>query len=95
MGSGPRMLPNRLVTMVNQIGKFFAVQAAARGGEDSAVADIAAHLQRFWDPRMRDAIIALPEEDKALLDPLPRRAVALLAAPRPTPDGDMQEPTGG
>lgn len=74
------MLPDRLVTMANQIGKFFAAQGASRGGEDRAVADIAHHLRQFWDPRMRAEIIALPDETASRLDPLPRRAVALLAA---------------
>jgi len=39
--------------MANQIGKFFTPQ---RGGDP--VAAIADHLQKFWDPRMRAAIVA-------------------------------------
>ncbi len=43
-----------LVKMANQIGQFFE----AEPDKDQAVKDIAAHLKRFWDPRMRTAIIA-------------------------------------
>ena len=45
------MSPDKLVYMANQIGKFFASQ-----GEAQAVAGIASHLEKFWDPRMRRAI---------------------------------------
>jgi formate dehydrogenase subunit delta len=44
---------NRLVTMANQIGRFFTPQ---RDGDP--VAAIADHLRKFWDPRMRAAIVA-------------------------------------
>lgn len=43
-----------LVKMANQIGKFFE----AEPDQDQAIKDIASHLKRFWDPRMRSAIIA-------------------------------------
>jgi formate dehydrogenase subunit delta len=45
------MSPDKLVYMANQIGKFFASQ-----GEEKAVAAVADHLTKFWDPRMRAAI---------------------------------------
>jgi formate dehydrogenase subunit delta len=41
-----------LVTMANQIGAFFRSQ----GGREEAVAGIADHLKRFWEPRMLRAI---------------------------------------
>jgi formate dehydrogenase subunit delta len=44
---------DRLVTMANQIGAFFASQ-----GPDQAVSGTASHLKKFWEPRMRAAIIA-------------------------------------
>jgi formate dehydrogenase subunit delta len=47
------MSPDKLVYMANQIGKFFAHQ-----GEDKAVAAIADHLKKFWNPRMRSAILS-------------------------------------
>ena len=42
----------KLVMMANQIGKFFAPQKTV-----DPVAGIADHLEKFWDPRMRSAII--------------------------------------
>jgi formate dehydrogenase subunit delta len=41
-----------LVTMANQIGAFFNSQ----GTRQQAVAGIADHLRRFWEPRMLRAI---------------------------------------
>ncbi len=72
------MLPDRLVSMANQIGQFFAAQ-----GSGAAAEGIADHLRRFWDPRMRGAIVAHLRDGGAGLDPLPRAAVALLAAGPP------------
>lgn len=39
----------RLVTMANDIANFFVAEA----GVDGAPVQIAAHLHKFWDPRMR------------------------------------------
>jgi formate dehydrogenase subunit delta len=46
------MDPQYLVDMVNEIGAFFV-------GEDPAKAaqNVANHLRRYWDPRMRRQII--------------------------------------
>lgn len=44
---------DKLVTMANQIGRFFTPQRGA-----DPVAAIADHLEKFWDPRMRAAIVA-------------------------------------
>jgi formate dehydrogenase subunit delta len=43
-----------LVTMANQIGAFFDSQ----GTREQAVAGIADHLRRFWEPRMLRAVNA-------------------------------------
>ena len=67
------MSPDKLVYMANQIGKFFAHQ-----GEGKAVAGIADHLAKFWDPRMRAAIQAHVTHGGAGLDPLVRQAVETL-----------------
>ena len=40
------MSPDKLAYMANQIGKFFAHQP-----HDKAVASIADHLRKFWDPQ--------------------------------------------
>lgn len=60
----------KLVYMANQIGKFFAPQ-----GQDKAVAGIADHLKKFWDPRMREKIVHHLEEGGEGLDPLVKDAV--------------------
>ena len=67
------MSPDKLAYMANQIGKFFAHQP-----HDKAVASIADHLEKFWDPRMRGTILAQFDEVKGELDPLVRQAVEQL-----------------
>ena len=47
------MSPEKLIYMANQIGKFFVSQ-----GPGKAPAAIAEHMTKFWEPRMRAAIIA-------------------------------------
>ncbi len=42
-----------LIRMANQIGDFFAPYPDAE-----AVPQIATHIRKFWDPRMRKAILA-------------------------------------
>jgi len=77
------MSPDKLVYMANQIGKFFVSQ-----GHDKAVAATAEHLTKFWDPRMRSAIVAHVEAGGAGLDPCVREAVERLrAAQRKELDG--------
>ena len=71
------MSPDKLVYMANQIGKFFASQ-----GADKAVAGIAEHIGKFWDPRMRAAVIAHLEAGGANLDPPVRAAIARLRPDR-------------
>ena len=63
----------KLVTMANQIGKFFASQ-----GPDEAVAGTADHIRKFWEPRMRGAIFAHLQAGGAGLDPNVRRALEIL-----------------
>lgn len=69
------MSPEKLVYMANQIGRFFAHEA-----EPKAVADTADHLKKFWDPRMRKAIIAYVEQGGEGLLPFVKQAVLSLAA---------------
>jgi formate dehydrogenase subunit delta len=67
------MSADRLVMMANQIGKFFAPQ---RDGDPAAA--IATHIRKFWDPRMRAAIVAhLDKGGEGLEDPV-RQAVLRL-----------------
>jgi formate dehydrogenase subunit delta len=65
------MSPDKLAYMANQIGRFFAHQP-----HDKAVAAIADHIQKFWDPRMRSEIVAHLQAVK--LDPSAREAVEQL-----------------
>lgn len=65
------MSPDKLIYMANQIGRAFAHE-----GHDRAVADTAAHIRKFWDPRMRAAIFAaLEAKDGATLDGVAREAI--------------------
>jgi formate dehydrogenase subunit delta len=67
------MLHNKLATMANQIGRFFESQKP-----ETAVAGIEDHLMKFWDPRMRNAIVTQLAEGKIQLDPPVREAVERL-----------------
>lgn len=71
-----------LIKMVNEISAFFATEP----DKDQAARDIAAHLKRFWEPRMRRQIIAYyRERGGGGLSELALRGVALLAAENPPP----------
>ena len=65
--------PKKLIYMANQIGKFFA-----RQGHDKAIAGIANHLAKFWDPSMRKKIVRHLSDGGEGLDPLVREAVQTL-----------------
>ena len=67
------MSAEKLVMMANQIGRFFVPQR----GIDPAVA-IATHLRKFWDPRMRAAIVAHLHGGGEGLDEVVRQAVLRL-----------------
>ena len=67
------MSPDRLIYMANQIGKFFASQ-----GADKAVPGIAEHIRKFWDPRMKSAILSHLDKGGEGLDPSVRDAIATL-----------------
>ncbi len=71
------MKPEKLVMMANQIGAFFASQKS-----DAAVHGIVDHLKKFWDPRMRAALLAHLEAGGEGLQPDVRRAVEQLAHER-------------
>jgi formate dehydrogenase subunit delta len=67
------MQPDKLVMMANQIARYFAAQ-----GEDRAVPQIANHIEKFWDPRMRHGIAAHLANGGAGLDPLAKMALSKL-----------------
>ncbi len=70
----PAVSHDRLVSMANQIGKFFAAQPGGHAADD-----IALHLKKFWEPRMRQAIVAHLDAGGAGLDPDVRTAVEFIA----------------
>ena len=72
---------DNLVKMANQIGRFFEAwpdRAAARQ-------EVADHLTRFWDPRMRKALVEHVDTGAARdgLTPLVSEAVAALGVAPP------------
>jgi formate dehydrogenase subunit delta len=70
----PDKQTGKLVYMANQIGNFFASQTGDKG-----VNGVADHLAKFWDPRMREKIIAHVRKGGEGLDPLVKEAVTKLA----------------
>ena len=71
------MDPDNLVRMANRIADFFA--ALPDHGE--AVDGVATHVRRFWDPRMRSALLDAIAAGRAdALHPLAREAFERLAA---------------
>jgi formate dehydrogenase subunit delta len=67
----------RLVSMANDIGRYFSAEPE----REDAIAGIASHLRRFWEPRMRTAIIAhLRDGGGAGLEDLARAGVERLAS---------------
>ncbi len=67
------MSPERLIYMANQIGTYFRSQ-----GPDKAVPGITEHIKKFWDPRMRSAILAHLAAGGAGLQPEVKKAVEAL-----------------
>ncbi|RLK35557.1 formate dehydrogenase subunit delta [Cupriavidus plantarum] len=77
-----------LIKMANQIGGFFE----AMPDRAEALTDIASHIKRFWEPRMRRALLAHVDATAGGegLDPIVREAIAthrakLEVAPAPAP----------
>ena len=64
----------RLVAMANDIAAFFA----AEPDPDSAADQVANHLKKFWEPRMRAEIQRCLQQGGAGLSPLARRGVERL-----------------
>lgn len=62
-----------LIKMANQIGDFFD----AMPDREEALADIASHIKKFWEPRMRRAILAhIDSTGGEGLEPIVLEAVA-------------------
>ncbi|MBI5891935.1 MAG: formate dehydrogenase subunit delta [Nitrosomonadales bacterium] len=69
------MNPAKLIKMANQIGAFFE----AFPDREQAVAGVAAHIQRNWEPRMRTALqdYVAQNGDEALM-PIVRDALRIV-----------------
>ncbi|MFY9812121.1 formate dehydrogenase subunit delta [Aquabacterium sp.] len=53
---------NNLIGMANRIGDFFE----SMPNRQEAKADIALHISKFWEPRMREALIARLDDPTSL-----------------------------
>ena len=89
------MSPEKLAYMANQIARAFAYQ-----GQQPAIASTADHIRKFWEARMRTAIMAqLDSETGSHLDPIVRAALMSLRSektikkpvPAPSQEGDAKE----
>ena len=67
----------RLVAMANDIAAFFD----AESGQAAAAEGVRNHMSRYWEPRMRRAIIAHVDQGGAGLAPTAMEAVRKLVAP--------------
>jgi formate dehydrogenase subunit delta len=67
---------DHLIKMANEIGEFWEGESAP----GQAPKEVANHLRRYWEPRMRREIIAHYERGAAGLSDIARDAVGLLAA---------------
>lgn len=66
------METQQLVKMANRIGDFFE----GMPDREQAKTDIANHLKKFWDPRMRKSIVQKMDGGEATeLSPMMREAI--------------------
>jgi len=69
------MNPANLIKMANQIGAFFE----AMPNREQAAKDVAAHIRRNWEPRMRTALLQhVGQNGDAELSAMVREALPLL-----------------
>ncbi|WP_275785529.1 formate dehydrogenase subunit delta [Pararhizobium gei] len=66
----------KLVRMANQIATFFKSQPEAERVEGVAI-----HINKFWEPRMRQAFFSLIARGDAGFDPIVIAAAALIKQP--------------
>ncbi len=68
---------DNLIVMANRIGDFFG----SLPDHEEALASIAEHIQKFWEPRMRAALLhSLDTPESAALSPILREAVTRFRA---------------
>lgn len=66
-----------MIRMANQIAGFFN-----GSGPDVAVNDAAEHINKFWEPRMRTALLAHLQKGGEGLDPTIVKAASLIKRPK-------------
>jgi formate dehydrogenase subunit delta len=54
------MHPANLIKMANQIGSFFETMP----DREQAQSDIASHIKRFWEPRMRRSLLQYVDQQE-------------------------------
>ncbi|WP_417478303.1 formate dehydrogenase subunit delta [Maricaulis sp.] len=64
-----------LIRMAHQIADFYAPYTEAE-----AIEGVAVHIRKFWDPGMRDRLIALSQSPDAGLRPTITAAITRLIA---------------
>ena len=68
---------DKLVRMANQIAAFFN-----GAGPEAAVKDAAEHINKFWEPHMRQALFAHLDRGGENLDPTIIKAAAMIKRPK-------------
>lgn len=70
------MSPEKMVTMANQIATFFASQPGT-----GQAGKVAAHINDFWEPRMRAQLAGHVEAGGEGLHPLVTEAMSEISVP--------------
>ena len=70
------MNTEHLIKMVNEISAFFIGEA----GNENAPREVAAHIKKYWEKRMRQEIVAHYEKGAAGLNDVARSAISQVAA---------------
>ncbi len=70
------MKAEKLVYMANQIATFFESQP-----QDTAADGVAAHINEFWEPRMRAQLFEILEQGDSGLKPLVVQAATDIRKP--------------
>lgn len=79
---------DNLVTMANQIGDFFETMK----NREQSLEEISSHLKRFWEPRMRSALMQHVERHGGaglkdiVLDSVRKYRASLLSGVATVPD---------
>jgi formate dehydrogenase subunit delta len=70
---------HHLATMANEIAAFFAGEDPGKASEN-----VANHLRRYWDPRMRKQIVDYLSHGGEGLSPVAKAGVELISRARTT-----------